>query len=60
MGLFGKKKDDGPGTTNPAPAAPGGMEFSPEKAQRFFERAQTVHDATNYDYAMNCWLSGLF
>lgn len=59
MGLFGKKKDDGPGTTNPAPAAPGGMEFSPEKAQRFFERAQTVHDATNYDYAMNCWLSGL-
>jgi tetratricopeptide (TPR) repeat protein len=60
LGLFGSKKADQP-SGDGAPAAPagGGLEFSPEKAQRFFERAQTVHDATNYDYAMNCWLSGL-
>ncbi|MCG3121904.1 MAG: hypothetical protein GIKADHBN_00277 [Phycisphaerales bacterium] len=47
-----------------APAASGtsgggDTPFSPEKAQRFFHHAQTVHDTTNYEYAMQLWLSGL-
>lgn len=33
--------------------------YSPEKAAKWFERAQAVHDSTNYEYAMQCWLSGL-
>lgn len=32
---------------------------SPEKAKRFFDHARTVHDATNYEYAMQLWLRGL-
>lgn len=37
----------------------GGMEFSSEKAARFFDRAQPLHDATNFGYAMNMWIRGL-
>jgi tetratricopeptide (TPR) repeat protein len=33
--------------------------FSPKKAKAFFDRAQTVHDSTNYEYAMQNWLTGL-
>ncbi len=33
--------------------------FSPDKAQRFFDHARTVHETTNYEYAMQLWLSGL-
>lgn len=36
-----------------------GYEFSPEKAERWFERAASMHEATNFEYAMTCWLSGL-
>ena len=37
----------------------GGFEYSPDKAERFFDRAQSLHDATNYAYSMNLWLGGL-
>ncbi|MFG0314005.1 MAG: tetratricopeptide repeat protein, partial [Phycisphaerales bacterium] len=33
--------------------------FSPKKAQAFFDRAKTVHESENYEYAMQMWLSGL-
>jgi tetratricopeptide (TPR) repeat protein len=36
-----------------------GPTFNPEAAERFFEHARTAHDTTNYEYAMNLWLSGL-
>lgn len=38
-----------------------GEEFrpSPEKAVRFFAHAKTVHETTNYEYAMRLWLDGL-
>lgn len=32
---------------------------SPEKAARFFAHAKTVHETTNYEYAMRLWLDGL-
>ena len=34
-------------------------EFSPEKANKFFDRAKTVHETGNHEYAINMWLSGL-
>jgi tetratricopeptide (TPR) repeat protein len=55
VALFGKKKDGGSGgEETAAPEA-----FSPEKAGKFFERAQVVHDSGNYEYAMQLWLQGL-
>ncbi len=68
MALFPWSK--GKGETSPedakggagakAPAGEsGGFEFSSEKAGKFFERAQTLHDATNFGYAMNMWIRGL-
>jgi hypothetical protein len=35
------------------------IEYSPEKAAKFFSHAKTVHEATNYEYAMQSWLNGL-
>ncbi len=31
----------------------------PRKSKRFFEHAQVVSDARNYDYAIECWINGL-
>lgn len=42
-----------------APAAGTDSGFSPEKAQRFFDHARTVHETTNFEYAMQLWLSGM-
>lgn len=35
------------------------MEFSPAKARKFFDFADTLHQQTNYDYAVFNWLQGL-
>lgn len=72
MSIFGKKKESNePATsaggngakTGGGKAVAGGMEdgheFSPEKGRRFFDHARTVHQATNYEYAMTLWLNGL-
>lgn len=74
MAWFGKKKDDekdpkaagdGAGGSGNGKGGSGGDEGpagftpEPEKAAKWFERAQAVHDATNFEYAMQCWLSGL-
>ena len=55
MGLFDrdKKKDDAAQAGTEAPAR------STEKAVRFFDHAKTVHEATNYEYAVQSWLSGM-
>ncbi len=57
----GSAGEGGAGGSGAAPggALGGGVEFSPEKAAKFFERARTVHEATNYEYAMQLWLGGL-
>ncbi|MEZ6243451.1 MAG: hypothetical protein R3B57_10455 [Phycisphaerales bacterium] len=57
MAIFGKNKggDNGDGdNTGPIDEA-----FSPKKARAFFDRAKTVHESTNYAYAMQLWLNGL-
>ncbi len=60
MALFGKKKDgQGEGGAEQPEQNGSGQSFSPEKAKAFFDRARTVHEATNYEYAMTLWLSGL-
>lgn len=65
MAIFGKKKggeapegdapemNDGEGTPAPPDA------FNPRTAATFFDRARTLHETTNYEYAMQMWLSGL-
>lgn len=35
------------------------LEFSPEKAQKFFDHARAMHESGTYDYAMTLWLGGL-
>lgn len=61
MALFGKKPPENPsggsGDTPGDGKAP--VVFSPEKAIKFFERAKTVEETGNYQYAMQLWLSGL-
>ncbi len=73
MAIFKRKGDKGagPGDGDPpnggsAPAAGGESDAplavsdpDPRKARAFFERAETVHETTNYEYAMRLWLEGL-
>lgn len=57
MALFPwRKNDDG---KKPEGGGEGTFEFSSVKAKRFFDRAQTLHDATNFEYAMTLWLQGM-
>lgn len=55
MGLFGKKT----GESGSNDKSPGASEFSPEKARLFFERAATVDETGNFEYAVSLWLQGL-
>ncbi len=57
MAMFGKKskKDDGHGDSGGSVV----VSFSPKKAAVFFDRAKTVHESGNYEYAMQLWLNGL-
>jgi tetratricopeptide (TPR) repeat protein len=60
VGLFGGKNDDANKST--APTKPGANDAPPrsiEKATRFYDHARTVHEATNYEYAVQSWLSGM-
>ncbi|CAG0950195.1 hypothetical protein PHYC_00158 [Phycisphaerales bacterium] len=60
LALFGSKKDE---SVKPAETGNGavasGLEFSPEKASKFFTHARAVHETGNYEYAMKLWLDGL-
>lgn len=63
MALFGRKKNDESGGSDDSRAGDAkgaeGFKPSPEKAARFFAHAKTVHETSNYEYAMRCWLDGL-
>jgi tetratricopeptide (TPR) repeat protein len=61
FGIFGKSGggDKGGGSGEPPKPSGDGMEFSPEKAKRFFDRARSVHDTGQYEYAISLWLQGL-
>jgi hypothetical protein len=60
----GKDKDQaanqasGQAAAAPAPTK-GAMEFSPEKAKKFFTHAQAAQEIGNYEYAMSLWMGGL-
>lgn len=49
MGIFGKNRS----------ASVVSFIRDPRKANRFFDHAQVVADARNYDYAIECYLNGL-
>ena len=60
MGLFDRfKKPASDQDAKAAKPAGGSLEFNPAKAKAWFERATTVHETGNVEYAMTCWLSGL-
>lgn len=59
FGIFGKKKGDEAAEGADGAASAAGVESNPEAARRFFDRAQAVHDSTNFEYAMVLWLQGL-
>ncbi|MCC7407266.1 MAG: tetratricopeptide repeat protein [Phycisphaeraceae bacterium] len=56
-------KGEGPGSGDgggsDAGAGDGKFERNPAKARRFFEHAQTVADARNYEYAISLYVDGL-
>lgn len=59
-----KKKQDAEQGEQPQDGQQEGAEsvessFSPEKAAKFFEHARAVHEASQFEYAMNLWLRGL-
>lgn len=53
------KGGGGGGKSGGGDSNPGEFEFSGDKANKFFDRGQTLHDATNFGYAMNMWIRGL-
>ncbi|MEM9064720.1 MAG: hypothetical protein AAGB51_04440 [Planctomycetota bacterium] len=66
VALFGKKKGGGAatedgdaGATEGGAGSPKGFQPEPAKAEKWFTHARTMHEATNYEYAMQCWLKGL-
>ncbi len=69
MGIFDRFKKSGTSEASAESAsdqAPGqskggkgSLEFSPEKAKRFFEYARTAQETSRFEYAMINWLSGL-
>jgi tetratricopeptide (TPR) repeat protein len=68
LAIFPRKKGEEtkPGAEEPGRGAEGGgspngevLHQSPEKAAKFFDRARTVHETGNYEYAMTLWLDGL-
>lgn len=59
---FGKKPPAGDPPADKGGGDKGGsgdFEFSPQKAERWFAHARTSHESDNFEYAVNCWLSGL-
>ncbi|MFN0133658.1 MAG: hypothetical protein ACKVW3_14165 [Phycisphaerales bacterium] len=63
MALFGKKKEEGdepkPNGQDAKDQKSESFKPAPDKAAKWFANARVVHEATNYAYAMQSWLSGL-
>ena len=66
MALFGRKKSaETPAAETGDPAVQveavetGTFEGDPRKARRFFDHAETVAEAKNYDYAIDLYIDGL-
>lgn len=59
MALFGRKpaNSNDAGPADLAGPGPGGAD--PVKAARFFDRAKTIHESSQYEYATTLWLQGL-
>ncbi|MFM9996213.1 MAG: tetratricopeptide repeat protein [Phycisphaerales bacterium] len=60
LAFFFSKKPDDPGKDDNGKAGNGEpFKVNAESARRFFDHARTVHETTNYEYAMQSWLNGL-
>ncbi len=51
--------ESGPPAEGGAPGGADGFTADGAKAAKFFDRARSVHDTTNYEYATTLWLQGL-
>lgn len=51
---FGKKGDESAEKAKEAPVV-----YSPENAAKFFQRATTIEESEQFEYALQMWLSGL-
>jgi len=62
LAIFPWKKSDGNDNKPPAGAATAGDaggEFSPVKAEKFFQHARAMFEASNYEYSAQLWLNGM-
>jgi hypothetical protein len=69
LALFGKKKDKEPvetetpeadrGASTAGPTDVQSFEGDPRKARKFFDHAETVAEAKNFDYAIEMYINGL-
>lgn len=60
LAFFFSKKPDDPGKDDNGKAGNGEpFKVNAENARKFFDHARTVHETTNYEYAMQSWLNGL-
>src|SRR3970040_2300946 len=66
LAMFGKKKAEEERPMDAESKADGNgqggapkFEVHGDKARKFFDHAKALHDSTNYEYAMKCWLDGL-
>jgi tetratricopeptide (TPR) repeat protein len=55
----GGGKGKGPGGTGGNGGGGDGFKREPRKARRFFEHGETTANASNYDYSINMYISGL-
>jgi tetratricopeptide (TPR) repeat protein len=55
-----KKSDDAqPAAAGAAQPSADAVEFSPVKAEKFFQHARAMFDASNYEYSVQLWLNGM-
>lgn len=59
MAIFSWRKSESNEPKPPAEPVAGAFEFSAAKAEKFFSHARAMHDASNYEYSVQLWLSGL-
>jgi len=58
LAIFPWKKSDGKDGAQ-SPQAEAAVEYSPEKADKFFQHARAMFEASNHEYSAQLWLGGL-
>ncbi len=59
MAIFPWKKSDSSESSAASGGSEAAVEFSPQKAEKFFQHARAMHEASNYEYSAQLWLNGM-